>query len=95
MMTGSECKMPTVTWKIIGTIDFSSKMAYSGSESKSEESQHEFVWSCQITKSKKFCEHRSQRSGQNKSQTTTILLVAEYGFGNFRLHQDLWQMSEN
>jgi hypothetical protein len=33
--------------------------------------------------------YRSRRSGQNKSQTTTKLLVAEYGLSNFRLHPDL------
>jgi len=31
----------------------------------------------------------SQRSGQNKSQTTTKLLVTKYGFNNLGLHQDL------
>ncbi len=57
----AKCQWRSVTWKIIGTIDFSSKMTYSGSESKSEQNQHKFVWSCQITKSKKFWETVMER----------------------------------
>ncbi len=58
MTNGSECKTPTAIsyMKIIGTIDFSLKKDYSGSESKSEENQRECVWSCQVTKLKKFWE---------------------------------------
>ena len=64
-------------------------MTYSGPESKSEKNQHEFVWSCQVLGNSHgtlFTGHE----GVDKTKARLLkLLVAEYGFDDFRLHQDL------
>jgi hypothetical protein len=98
MMTGSECKMQTAIsymknyWNNRFFIE--DNLLWVRTKIKGEPARV-----CLVLTSHKTTDNFGKqswnpvywprRSGQNKSHTTTKLLVVEYGFDDFRLHQDL------